>query len=147
MTEVTYYRWSAILPIVLPLPAYILAWHISPPRGMVDGVATLVVLAGVAGGPPYVPFMSVLLCLLRKKRVTSYRVMSFAAPLLFVPVFVLYLFLFGYVVQTSEPFWPTALFYVPYLLAVGFAYVGLIHLLRLVLSHLGWVSSSERAAV
>lgn len=147
MTEVNYYRWSAILPIVLPLFAYVVAWHTSPPRGMLDGVATLVVLAGVAGGPAYVPFISVLLCLLRKRSVTAYRVASFVAPLLFIPVFVLYLFLFGYVVQTSEPFWPTALFYTPYLLAVGFAYVGLIHLLRRVLSRFGLVSGAERDAV
>jgi hypothetical protein len=74
-------------------------------------------------------------------------VVSFIAPVLFVPVFVLYLFVFTYVVQTSEPFWSTVLFYVPYLLAVGFAYVGLIHLLRIVLSRVGWVSGGERDAV
>jgi len=147
ITEVNFYRWSAILPIVLPLFAYVLAWHTSTPRGVLNGVATLVVLAGVAGGPAYVPFISVVLCLLRKRPVTTYRVVSFVAPLLFIPVFVLYLFLFGYVVQTSEPFWPTALFYIPYLVAVGFGYVGLIHVLRLVLSRLGWVSGGERGAV
>jgi hypothetical protein len=147
MTEVNFYRWSAILPIVLPLFAHVVAWHTSPPRGMLDGVATLVVVAGVAGGPAYVPFISVLLCLLRKRPISAYRIASFVAPLLFIPVFVLYLFLFGYIVQTSEPFWPTALFYMPYLLVVGFAYVGLIHLLRLVLSRCGWVSGGERDAV
>jgi hypothetical protein len=147
MTEVNFYRWSAFLPIVLPLPAYVVAWHSTPPRGMLDGVATLIALAGLAGGPAYLLFISVVLCLLRKRRLTAYRIVSFVAPVLFVPVFVLYLFGFGYVVQTSEPFWPSALFYVPYLLGVGFAYVGLIHLLRIVLSRVGWVSGGESDAV
>jgi hypothetical protein len=147
MTEVNFYRWSAFLPIVLSLLAYVVAWHTTPPRGVLDSAATVIALAGLAGGPADVPFISVLLWLLRKQRLTAYRAVSLVAPVLFVPVCVLYLFVFTYVVQTSEPFWSTVLFYVPCLLAVGFAYVGLIHLLRIGLSRVGWVSGGERDAV
>ena len=147
MTEITYYRWSAALPIVVPLIAYVIAWRTTPSRGVLEGTVTLVVLSGAVAGPAYVPFISVLLWWLRKKPATSYRVASFVAPILFTPVFVLYLLLLGYFMPSPEPFVENVVFYLSYLLGVGYAYVALVHLLRLVLSSCGWVNGSELTAV
>ncbi len=147
MREITYYRCSAAFPIVLPLLAYLLFWDSGPQRGVLDRMATLVVLSGVAAAPVYVPFVSALLWWLRRNPVGSYRFASFIAPILFVPVFVLYLLVLGYFTKSTEPLAGSVLFSLPYLLGVGFGYVVLVHLLRIVFSFCGWINDGQRTAV
>jgi hypothetical protein len=143
MKEISFYRWSAALPMLLPLPAYVVAWHTRPPRGVVSSIATLVAVAGIAACPAYIPFIAGLLCWLRKKPVASYRIASFLAPILFVPCFVAYLLVLDYWGPSPEPFAENVKFYLPYLLGVGFGYVVFVHLLRLGLSFCGWVNGGE----
>ncbi len=130
MAEIRYYRWAAVLPIVLPVFAYPVSWH-TPGGGVVGGIASLIVLSGLAGGPAYLPFMCALLWYLRGKTVAVYRYASLLAPLLFAPIFVVYLLVLEYFLPSPEPFLENAVFYLRYVLGVGFAYVALVHALRL----------------
>jgi len=144
MSEISFYRLSATLPLVLPLPAYLLASLTLPPRGVVDGLAVLIAASGPAGGPPYIPFMCVLLWCLRNKSRAAHRVASVFAPVIFVPVFILYLLVLAGLTPSPESFAENVMFYLPYLLGVGFAYVALVHVLRFVLSAFGWLDGGER---
>jgi hypothetical protein len=144
MTAITFYRRAAALPIVLPIFAYAIAWHTSP-GGVLPGIARLVLLSGLAGGPAYVPFICGLLWLLRGRTADAYWYASLVAPLLFAPVFILYLAVLGYFLPSPEPFIDNVLFYLRYLLGVGYAYVVLVHLLRLGLSRRGWFNERQTA--
>ncbi len=131
MTEIIYYRFAAALPVVLPLAAYALYWDSAgPPVGVVDQIATLVALSGIAGGPAYIPFAAALLWWLRKRPVRWYRRVSWVAPILFTPVFALYLLAVGQWTRTTEPLLGVLAFYIPFLLACGYGYVALVHLGR-----------------
>jgi hypothetical protein len=33
VTEISYYRWASLLPLVLPLSAYLIFWHSNAPEG------------------------------------------------------------------------------------------------------------------
>jgi hypothetical protein len=145
MNEVRYYRWAVALPIVLPLLAYPIGWHTSR-GGVVEWVAILIVLSGIAGGPPYVPFICGLLWCLRGRTVATYRNASLMAPLLFAPVFVLYLLVLAYFRPSPEPFLENVVFYLRYVFGVGFAYVALVNAFRLGLSRLGCFRDREVAA-
>ncbi len=145
MTEITFYRWAAASPIVLPVFAYAIAWHTSPAGDVFAGIARLVLLSGLAGGPAYVPFMCGLLWLLRGTTAASYGYASLVAPLLFAPVFILYLAVLEYFGPGPEPFIDNVLFYLRYLLGVGYAYVLLVHLLRFGLLHVGRFSDRQTA--
>jgi hypothetical protein len=145
MGEIRYYRWAAALPVVLPLLAYPVGWHTPARGGVIEWVAVLIVLSGIAGGPPYVPFICGLLWCLRSRPVAAYRCASLIAPLLFAPVFVLYLLVLAYFRPSPEPFLDNVIFYLRYVFGVGFAYVVLVHALRLGLSCAGCLSDREAA--
>jgi len=131
---------------VLVLPTYLIVSHVPPPRGVISGLATLIAASGVAAGLPYMPFIAVLLWCLRRRSTAVHRIASLVAPVCFVPIFILYLLVLEGFTPGPE-FADNVKFYLPYLLGVGFAYVALIHLLRLVLSFCGWLDTGERAAV
>ncbi len=145
MGEIRYYRWAAALPIILPFLAYPIAWHAHPGVSLVESVPALIVVSGIAGGPPYVPFICGVLWCLRGRTVAAYRYASLMAPLLFAPVFVLYLGTLEYFGPSPEPFLDNVVFYLPYVFGVGFAYVALVHALRLGLSRWGCISDREIA--
>jgi len=145
MSEIAFYRWSSTLPLVLVLPGYLIGLHVPPPRGVFSELATFVAAAGVAAGVPYIPFMSVLLWCLRRKSTAVHRVASLVAPILFVPVFILFALVIEF--GPGPDFVHNVKFYVPYLLGVGFGYVVLIHLLRFALSFGGWLDDGDPGAV
>ena len=133
MREVTYYRWAATLPILLPLAAH-LAYRDEPAIGVVDRVAIPLYLSGIAW-PAYVPFAAGLFWWLRGQPAARYRRVSWIAPLLFLPVFVVYLLAVRWWVGSAEPLAGALIFYSIVALAFGYGYVVLIHLGRYAL---GW---------
>jgi hypothetical protein len=57
VTEISYYRWATLLPLALPLSAYLALWHNNAPEGWLDKVAGLVVVSGMIGALVYLPFV------------------------------------------------------------------------------------------
>jgi len=136
VTEISYYRWASLLPLALPLFAYLTLWHSNAPEGWVDKIAGVVVISGMIGAPVYLPFMFGLFWWLRRRPVTRYRAVSLLTPLLFAAAYMLSILAFAAVMGSGEPK-IVVLLYLPYLLAIGYGYVGLVHALRVVLSVTG----------
>jgi hypothetical protein len=136
VTEVSYYRWASLLPLVLPLAAYLALWHSKTPEGWVDKITGIVVVSGMVGTPVYLPFMFGVFWWLRRRPVATYRTVSLITPLLFAAAYMLSLLAFTAVMGSDEPKIVVLLF-LPYLLAIGYGYVGLVHALRVVLSVTG----------
>ena len=136
MTEISYYRWASLLPLALPLSAYLTLWHSNAPEGWIDKITGIVVISGMVGAPVYLPFMFGLFWWLRRRPVTSYRTVSLLTPLLFAAAYMLSVLAFTAVMGSGEPK-IVVLLYLPYLLAIGYGYVGLVHALRVVLAVTG----------
>src|SRR5438309_801920 len=78
---------------------------------LIDRVAIPFYVSGLVGGPAYVPFAAVLLWWIRKAPVERYRAISWIAPLLFVPPFLLYLFVTRWWTGSTAPLLDTLIFY------------------------------------
>src|SRR5258707_7065451 len=78
MREVTYYRWAATLPVVLPFIAH-LFYRDDPTIGLIDRVTTLLYVSGVAW-PAYVPFAAALFWWLAGEPAARYRRRSWGPP-------------------------------------------------------------------
>jgi len=136
VTEISYYRWASLLPLVLPLCAYLIFWHSNSPEGWVDKITGIVVVSGMIAAPVYLPFMFGLFWWLRRRPITTYRTVSLLTPLLFAAAYMLSLLAFTAIMGGGEPK-VVVLLYLPYLLAIGYGYDGLVHALRVVLSVTG----------
>ncbi len=131
--EITYYRCAAVLPVILPLSAAcLLYWDRQPVVGIFSQAVTLMALSGVVW-PAYIPFAAGLLWWLRKKHVASYRRAAWAAPLLFIPVVLLYLLSVRLWLRSTEPLVGNLLFYGVMVLAFGYGYVALVQVGRMAL--------------
>jgi len=141
LTEITYYRWAAALPVVAPIIAF-LAYRDEPTLRLIDRVAIPFYVSGLVGGPAYVPFAAVLLWWIRKEPVERYRAISWIAPLLFVPPFLLYLFVTRWWTGSTAPLLDTLIFYGLLVLLVGYGYVVLIHAGRRALDRWGAIETT-----
>lgn len=103
MSEAGWYRASLVLPLIAPLLAYAVdllvpGWEgsfaeLSPIRRSYVSLLTLVVFSGVVGGVPYAVFAALLFAFLRRRSVESWRRAFLFAPVLFLPVLTLFLFI------------------------------------------------------
>lgn len=146
MAEVTYYRWAAALPILVPFVAY-LVYRDRPAIGLFDRVTLLLYLSGIMAGPLYIPFATTLLWWLRSKPGARYQRTSWIAPVLFIPPFLLYLLAVRWWTGSTEPVAGNLIFYSVVVLLFGYGYVLLIHAGRYVLGRYGRLDVDERAAV
>jgi hypothetical protein len=96
----------------------------------------------MVGAPVYLPFTFGLFWWLRRRPVTTYRTVSLLTPLLFAAAYMLSLLAFTAVMGSDEPK-VVVLLFLPYLLAIGYGYVGLVHALRVVLSVTGLLHDPE----
>jgi hypothetical protein len=135
LTEVTYYRWAGALPILAPVLAY-LAYQDEPTISLLDRVAIPLYVSGLVAGPAYVPFAAVLFWWIRKEPAARYRALSWIAPLLFVPPFLLYLSVARWWTGSTGPLADALVFYGVLVVLVGYGYVVLIHVGRRAL--VGW---------
>ena len=133
MSEVTYYRCAAALPVLVPLVAH-LVYRDDPAIGLVDRVTIPLYLSGIAW-PAYIPFAAALFWWLRKQPVTRYRRVSWIAPILFLPFFLSYLLVVRWWTASTEPWAGVLMFYSVVVLGFGYGYVLLTHVGRYVL---GW---------
>ena len=140
MAEVTYYRWAAALPILVPLVAY-LVYRDRPAISLFDRVAIPLYVSGIVGGPLYIPFATILFWCLRRQPVAQYRRASWIAPVLFVPLFLLYLLAIRWWTGSTEPLADILIFYSVGVLLFGYGYVLLIHAGRCVLGR--WTTNGE----
>ena len=109
---------------------------------LIDRVAIPFYVSGLVGGPAYVPFAAVLLWWLRKEPAERYRAISWIAPLLFVPPFLLYLFVTRWWTGSTAPLLDTLIFYGLLVLVVGYGYVVLIHAGRRALDRWGAIETT-----
>jgi hypothetical protein len=133
MSEVTYYRWSATLPVVVPLVAQ-LVYRDDPAMGLFDRLTIPLYLSGIAW-PAYVPFAAGLFWWLRRQPAAQYRRVSWIAPILFLPAFLSYLLVVRWWTASTEPWAGVLVFYSVVVLLFGYGYVSLTHVGRYVL---GW---------
>jgi len=133
MSEVTYYRWSATVPLLVPLVAQFV-YRDNPAIGLFDRVAIPLYLSGIAW-PAYIPFAAVLFWWLRRQPVARYRRVSWIAPILFLPLFLFYLLVVRWWTASTEPWAGVLIFYSVVVLVFGYGYVLLTHAGRYVL---GW---------
>ena len=110
LTEVAYYRWAGALPVLAPALAY-LAYQDEPTLSLLDRVAIPFYVSGLVAGPAYVPFAAVLFWWIRKEPAARYRALSWIAPLLFIPPFLLYLFVMRWWTGSTAPLTDTLIFY------------------------------------
>ena len=136
LTEVAYYRWAGALPVLAPILAY-LAYQDEPTLSLLDRVAIPFYVSGLVAGPAYVPFATVLFWWIRKEPAARYRALSWIAPLLFVPPFLLYLFVARWWTGSTGPLADALVFYGVMVLLVGYAYVVLVHAGRRALGRWG----------
>jgi len=85
MKEVTYYRLTATLPVVIPFVAH-LFYRDDPAIGLIDRVTILLYVSGIAW-PAYIPFAAALFWWLAGQPVAQYRRVSWITPILFLPPF------------------------------------------------------------
>jgi hypothetical protein len=142
LTEVTYYRWAGALPILAPILAY-LAYQDEPTLSLLDRVAIPFYVSGLVAGPAYIPFATVLFWWIRKEPAARYRALSWIAPLLFVPPFLLYLFVARWWTGSTGPLADALVFYGVMVLLVGYAYVVLIHVGRRALDRWGAIGAAS----
>ena len=142
LTEVAYYRWAAALPILAPILAY-LTYRDEPTLSLLDRVAIPFYVSGLVAGPAYVPFAAALFWWIRKEPAARYRVISWLAPLLFVPPFLLYLFVARWWTGSTAPLVDALIFYGLLMLLVGYGYVVLIHAGRHALDRWGAIGASS----
>jgi hypothetical protein len=144
MREVTYYRWSAALPVLIPLVAH-WVYRDNPAIGLFDRVTMLLYLSGIAW-PAYIPFAAALFWWLRRQPVARYRRVSWIAPILFLPPFLFYLLVVRWWTGSREPWAGVLVFYSVVVLLFGYGYVLLTHVGR---RALGWRGrdGNERAAI
>jgi hypothetical protein len=135
MSEVTYYRWAATLPVVIPFVAQ-LAYRDDPAIGLLDRVTIPLYVSGIAW-PAYIPFAAVLFWWLRSQPVARYRRVSWIAPILFLPPFLLYLLVVRWWTASTEPWAGVLIFYSIVVLLFGYGYVLLTHAGRRVLAWRG----------
>lgn len=135
LTEVAYYRWAGALPILAPILGY-LAYQDEPTLSLLDRVAIPLYVSGLVAGPAYVPFAAVLFWWIRKEPAARYRALSWIAPLLFVPPFLLYLSVVRWWTGSTGPLADALVFYGVVVVLVGYGYVVLIHVVRRAL--VGW---------
>jgi len=132
LREVTYYRWAAAAPILVPIVAHLL-YRDEPNIGLLDRVIIFLYLSGVAL-PAYIPFAIGMFWWLRGQPAERYRRVSWIAPLLFVPPLLLYLLVVRWWMGSTEPWLDVLVFYAIMSLLLGYGYVALIHVGRWVLS-------------
>jgi len=142
ITEVTYYRWAAALPILVPLVAYLL-YRDRPAISLVDRVTIPLYVSGIVAGPLYIPFATALFWWLRGQPVAQYRRASWIAPVLFIPLFLLYLLAVRWWTGSTEPLAGMLIFYGVVVLLFGYGYVLLIHAGRYVLGRCGKLGAGE----
>lgn len=97
------------------------------------------------GAPAYAVFAMAMLWWLRGKPVDTYRRVSLVAPLLFFPIFILQMLLLEYREGHFEPPVTMIQIFLPYVLGTAYAYVALVHILRITLSYFGLINSDEGA--
>ena len=129
MNPVVFFRIALLLPLVLPLALL--------PFGM-NSVVGVLALSLAFGGAQYVVFASVLfLWIGRVKDTERIRRLSYVAPLLFIPVQAAGWVIYGYVEKLSNPelvgTWEPLIAFAVYILLIGYAYVGAVNLLYLVI--------------
>jgi hypothetical protein len=142
LTEVAYYRWAAALPILAPVIAY-LAYRDEPTISLLDRVAIPFYVSGLVAGPAYVPFAAIVLWWLRREPAARYRAISWIVPLLFVPPFLLYLFVMRWWTGSTAPLADTLLFYGLVVVLFGYGYVLLIHAGRQALDRWGAIGTTR----
>jgi hypothetical protein len=136
LSEITYYRWAAALPILAPIIGW-LSYRDEPTLSLLDRVAIPFYLSGLLAGPAYVPFAAALFWWLRDEPAARYRAISWKAPLLFLPVFLVYLLAMRWWTGSTAPLAETLLFYGLVVLLFGYGYVLLIHAGRRALDRRG----------
>ena len=87
MGEKRFFQLSFLLPIVLPL---LLIFVANPTFGLVS----ILTLSLILGGVPYLLFITGLFFWMRNKNAKDIQRMTFVAPLLFIPVFLLSVLVF-----------------------------------------------------
>jgi hypothetical protein len=135
MSEVTYYRWSATVPLLVPLVAQFV-YRDNPAIGLFDRVAIPLYLSGIAW-PAYIPFAAALFWWLAGQPAARYRRVSWITPVLFLPPFLTYLLLVRWWTASTEPWAGVLIFYSIVVLLFGYGYVLLTHAGRRVLAWRG----------
>jgi hypothetical protein len=135
MSEVTYYRWSATVPLLVPLIAQFV-YRDNPAIGLFDRVAIPLYLSGIAW-PAYIPFAAALFWWLAGQPAARYRRVSWITPVLFLPPFLAYLLLVRWWTASTEPWAGVLIFYSIVVLLFGYGYVLLTHAGRRVLAWRG----------
>jgi hypothetical protein len=79
-----YFQLSFLLPIILPLLAWLTAGFNS---NLGNGISTVLILSLVVGGIPYLLFLAGFFCWVPGNDLRSIQRFTFLAPLLFIPVF------------------------------------------------------------
>jgi len=129
-----------VIAIVLAILAPIIGWlsyRDEPTLSLLDRVAIPFYLSGLLAGPAYVPFAAALFWWLRDEPAARYRAISWKAPLLFLPVFLVYLLAMRWWTGSTAPLVETLLFYGLVVLLFGYGYVLLIHAGRRALDRRG----------
>ncbi|MBC7805056.1 MAG: hypothetical protein H7145_02785 [Akkermansiaceae bacterium] len=146
MKTISFYRWSLLMPIALPVALL----PFSGGNDSLAGIAQLIMASLAYGGIPYVLTILLFLRPLIRGNERQYLLLSLVAPLAMVAVELAGAFTIG-LLATQNDRWSNALsgagfafILGVYTLAFGYAYVALTHLMLWLSRRAGWVWS-ERA--
>ena len=137
----TFYRWTLLLPVVIPVLAGVAIWILQ--LESIGLIAVPLVLSLSIGGVPYVIGGLGLFFWMRGKRGSEIGRISYWVPLLLLPLLWLWMIVLTWPEPVRQEFRLVVsmiMYFSAWWLGLGYAYVALIHLARFAAEGLGWLS-------
>ena len=146
MQELKAYKLSLLLPLVLSAAC---APFLSVDLRLPEWCGTVILFtaySGLIGGVPYLMLVVLLLFWARGRTEKQFRRALILAPVLMLPIFSLFIVIVALFLDWESVGWETAnglLFYVPFVLGYGYAYVVLVLCTIFLLKRLGAIVPSR----
>ena len=146
MRERRFYELSLLLPVLCSAAGYpFLFLGTSLPRWLRQALG-LAALSGIVAAIPYMVLAVLLLLWARRKTENQFLYALLVSPILMLPIFSFYLLAIALILDRQSLGWQTfddLLFYVPWILGIGYGYVLLALICRFIFRRLGVISSSN----
>jgi hypothetical protein len=142
----TFYKLSLLLPVFCSAVGYpFLFVGTSLPRWLRQALG-LAALSGVVAAIPYMVLVVLLLLWARSRTEKQFLYALLVSPILMLPLFSLYLLAIALILDRQSLGWQTfddLVFYVPWVVGIGYGYVLLALICRFIFRRLGVISSSN----
>lgn len=138
MGEKTFFRLALLAPLVVPLIMLPFSFNM---------VLGLLFLSLSFGGAQYLIFAVVMFLVVgRQNTVSGLNRVVYLSPVIFLPFVIVGWLLSGYFQRSTNPLlvgiWDAVPLIILYALIIGYAYVGVVLVIRYIFTQLGWLKTS-----